>query len=645
MKTATYTSSTHGPRRWALRLGSAARTGLLLAALLAWTAQASAVWAQGNDEQEADDDGDASYELFESKIKDNSDVLPNTGGGGTCPNPITINFEGLNEGAGTSQINSQTPGVTFSTDRSTGLMIFDSACPGGCSGQDPDLGTPNQIYGGPGIGSGGASNQQPRGKILIISEDGNSSDPDDHASGGTITLNFDNYVDLIRVRFLDMDDGSTSAAMKAFRDGTQVGSTRNVGAAGNNSYQSVSFSRSDVNKLEIYLKSSGAVPSIKYCPRPTTTDPELRLGITNLLSEPPGGWCPPGPPECVPINFSVAICNNDRDGASSPGGNCNNGGSLWPNAVEYEGVRAQLQLSPRLVYANAIDCDLDTDGDGQFDDGTCSSFSITDNGGGSLTLNYPDLPVGQGAQITFDATVTGDGDETIQVLSEVSKSGLPPGVPDADATPDNCNLVTGPPFQDDCDQISFAVQPVEMTLFEADLNGRSTLLRWETASETNNPGFEVQHRPAEAESFNTLGFVEGMGTTLEAQRYSFAIDDLAPGRHVFRLKQVDYDGTFEYSPQIEVSVGMPEAFLVSKAYPNPFNPQASLSFGVKVEQEVRVELFNMLGQRVKVLYLGRPAAGTTKTIQIDGSDLRSGVYVLRVQGERFVDTQTITLVK
>jgi len=143
----------------------------------------------------------------------------------------------------------------------------------------------------------------------------------------------------------------------------------------------------------------------------------------------------------------------------------------------------------------------------------------------------------------------------------------------------------------------------------------------------------------------TLGWVEGHGTTLEAQRYSFQVEDLSPGRHVFRLKQVDFDGQFEYSPEIELSVELPEAFVVSKVYPNPFNPEASLSFGVRQEQAVRIELFNMLGQRVKVLYEGRPSAGTTKTLRIDGSDLNSGVYLLRVQGERFVDTQTITLVK
>ena len=90
---------------------------------------------------------------------------------------------------------------------------------------------------------------------------------------------------------------------------------------------------------------------------------------------------------------------------------------------------------------------------------------------------------------------------------------------------------------------------------------------------------------------------------------------------------------------------MPGSFLVSRVYPNPFNPEASLSFGVKQSQAVRVELYNMLGQRVQVLYAGRPSAGSTHTLRIDGSALNSGVYVLRVQGERFVDSQIITLVK
>ena len=380
------------------------------------------------------------------------------------------------------------------------------------------------------------------------------------------------------------------------------------------------------------------------CKVATTTDPELRIGITNLLEEPPGGWCPPGP-DCPAINFNVDVCNNEFSDAFSDG-QCA-GSSAWDNPVTDENIKADLLLPNRLTYANNGACNLDTDGDGVFNDGSCSLSIVVAppdaQGRTLLRIGYPDLPVGQGARVTFDAAVNGDGDENIEVSAEVVQ-----GTPsDEDATPDNCNLPGGAPGigEDDCDKLTLAVQPVELTRFDAELDGRTALLRWGTASETNNAGFEVQHRPAEAGSFAPLGFVEGHGTTLEAQSYSFTVADLTPGRHIFRLKQIDFDGTFEYSPAVEVSVEMPEAYFVSEIYPNPFNPQATLQFAVRRSQQVEVSVYNMLGQRVLELYRGVPSAGVTQTVQIDGSRLVTGTYVVQIAGERFVETQTVTLVK
>ncbi len=188
--------------------------------------------------------------------------------------------------------------------------------------------------------------------------------------------------------------------------------------------------------------------------------------------------------------------------------------------------------------------------------------------------------------------------------------------------------------------------PVELVAFDAVLSGRSLTLRWETASETNNAGFEIQQRYASsAGDWKTLGWVDGQGTTLEAQAYSYRIDDLEPGRHAFRLKQIDYDGSFEHSPVIEVAVEMPESYLITEIYPNPFNPQATFSFGVRQQQQVVIEVFDMLGRRVQELYRGTPQGGVTQTVFLDGSRLTSGTYVVRVLGEHFVDSQPFTVVK
>ena len=198
--------------------------------------------------------------------------------------------------------------------------------------------------------------------------------------------------------------------------------------------------------------------------------------------------------------------------------------------------------------------------------------------------------------------------------------------------------------------ISFCVDlslPVELTSFETVLDGRNALLTWETASETNNAGFDVQHRYVDdaTAAFEAITFVEGHGTTEQPQTYSYRIDDLAPGRHAFRLKQIDFDGTFEYSPELEVIVEMVERFVIEPAYPNPFNSGTQFRFAVQREQQVRVDLYDMLGRRVKVLYEGQPPAGQMHTVRIDGSTLPSGLYVVYMLGKTFAGTQQVMLLK
>jgi hypothetical protein len=185
--------------------------------------------------------------------------------------------------------------------------------------------------------------------------------------------------------------------------------------------------------------------------------------------------------------------------------------------------------------------------------------------------------------------------------------------------------------------------PVELTAFTARADGPAILLAWTTASETNNAGFEIQFR--ERDDWRALGFVEGKGTTTEAQSYRFRVERLAPGRYTFRLKQIDFDGSFAFGPSVEVLVEPPGAFHLSPAFPNPFHPATRFTLTVRRGQSVRVEVFDLLGRRRAMLHDGFLSSGDAHAFRFDAAGLPSGPYLVRATGERFVATRPVTLLR
>jgi hypothetical protein len=197
-------------------------------------------------------------------------------------------------------------------------------------------------------------------------------------------------------------------------------------------------------------------------------------------------------------------------------------------------------------------------------------------------------------------------------------------------------------FADDF-SYSLAALPVELTAFSALADGSTALLTWQTASETNNAGFEVEYWTRE--TWQQLGFVEGMGTTNTPQSYAYRKSDLDPGRHVFRLRQVDYDGTFDYSPEVEVTIEVSGAYVLSDIFPNPFNPQATFTLAVGSEQRVRVAVYDLLGRQVALLHDSLLKAATAQRFTFDSAGLPSGTYLLYVSGNTFRETRTLVLAK
>ncbi len=184
--------------------------------------------------------------------------------------------------------------------------------------------------------------------------------------------------------------------------------------------------------------------------------------------------------------------------------------------------------------------------------------------------------------------------------------------------------------------------PVELTEFTGRKSEQGVELAWRTASELNNSGFEVE-RKSNGADWNTLGFVRGNGTTTEAQSYSF-LDRMASGKVQYRLKQIDFDGQFEYSNVIEVDAGLPKVFALEQNYPNPFNPTTVISYQLPVAGNVSLKLYDVLGKEVMTLVNGRQEAGAYN-FNFNASSLSSGVYFYRLQSGNFVQTKKMMLVK
>jgi len=190
--------------------------------------------------------------------------------------------------------------------------------------------------------------------------------------------------------------------------------------------------------------------------------------------------------------------------------------------------------------------------------------------------------------------------------------------------------------------------PVELTSFTAKVIGYKALLEWTTASEINNRGFDVE-MSNNKESFEKIAFVPGFGTSAEQHSYSYVVDKLLSTKNYFRLRQIDFDGTFEYSPVVEVDGVTPSEFYLAQNHPNPFNPSTSIQFSLPVDASVRIKLFDMLGEEVTEITNKEFNAGVY-IINFIAEDLSSGtyLYIFEAKGSNgiiFTNTKKMILLK
>lgn len=176
--------------------------------------------------------------------------------------------------------------------------------------------------------------------------------------------------------------------------------------------------------------------------------------------------------------------------------------------------------------------------------------------------------------------------------------------------------------------LAMVVLPVELTSFTASLNDKDIILNWKTASETNNYGFEVQ-KSKDGVNYLTLGFVKGQGNTSSGASYSY-IDRGTEGKNYYRLKQIDFDGSFSYSNVVETENYTVTGYRLYQNYPNPFNPITRISFNMAVAGEAELSVYNSLGEKVGTLLKSNISAGK-HSVDFNAEGFSSGVYIYELR--------------
>ncbi len=186
--------------------------------------------------------------------------------------------------------------------------------------------------------------------------------------------------------------------------------------------------------------------------------------------------------------------------------------------------------------------------------------------------------------------------------------------------------------------------PVELVSFNASVDKNTINLRWITSTELNNSGFEVERRTANS-SYKKIAFVQGKGTTTQSNGYTYSDVVNQTGIYIYRLKQVDLDGTFEYSNEIMVNViALPGQYALAQNYQNPFNPTTSIEYVIPQTGFVNLSVFNLLGESVAELVNEIMESGN-HTIVFDASRLSSGTYIYTLSVNGNVVTKKMTLIK
>jgi hypothetical protein len=192
--------------------------------------------------------------------------------------------------------------------------------------------------------------------------------------------------------------------------------------------------------------------------------------------------------------------------------------------------------------------------------------------------------------------------------------------------------------------------PVELSYFNAKLKGQSVELNWATSTETNNKGFEIQRREksgSENKNWKTIGFISGKGTSTEKNIYSFVDNNLLNGIYYYRLKQIDYDGSFVLSDEVEIDFSIPVSFNLYQNFPNPFNPNTKIIWQSSIGSWQTLKVYDVLGNEVATLVDEYREAGRYEVDFNVGQaiSLSSGVYIYQLKVGDYSISRKMVLLK
>ncbi|MBS1517669.1 MAG: T9SS type A sorting domain-containing protein [Bacteroidetes bacterium] len=260
----------------------------------------------------------------------------------------------------------------------------------------------------------------------------------------------------------------------------------------------------------------------------------------------------------------------------------------------------------------------------------------------SIQVYYNNL--GPGDVISNDPGANGLGERIATInLDVVNQNNLP------DLKWDNINTAVVDPF------FQYAVLtnngayneplPVELSSFTSVVSGNEVNLSWTTSLEQNNRGFEIE-RKNEIADWKKIGFVEGSGNTNAPVSYIYKDKFLAKGKYNYRIKQLDFNGNFEYFDlNSEVNIGIPAVYSLAQNFPNPFNPATKINFTVPVNSRISLRIYDINGREVKTIINNEMRNADYYSADVNFSGFSSGVYFYTLSGNDFIQTKKMTLIK